>query len=143
MIEDKLAQVGLSPPAASKPAFAYVPVTLHDGVAYVSGQLPKIEGEVRVFGKVGREVTLDAAGEEVRICVVQGLACLKEALGDLSHLRRVLKVTGFVASAPGSPRWSMRLRNCARSFLGSAVGMPVSQSASPNCHATLRLRSNS
>jgi enamine deaminase RidA (YjgF/YER057c/UK114 family) len=49
MIEDKLAQVGLSPPAASKPAFAYVPVTLHDGVAYVSGQLPKIDGEVRVL----------------------------------------------------------------------------------------------
>jgi enamine deaminase RidA (YjgF/YER057c/UK114 family) len=53
MIEDKLAQVGLSPPAASKPAFAYVPVTLHDGVAYVSGQLPKIDGEVRVFARSG------------------------------------------------------------------------------------------
>ena len=46
-IEDKLAQVGLSLPAAAKPAFAYVPVTLHDGVAYVSGQLPKIDGQVR------------------------------------------------------------------------------------------------
>jgi enamine deaminase RidA (YjgF/YER057c/UK114 family) len=80
MIEDKLAQVGLSPPAASKPAFAYVPVTLHDGVAYVSGQLPKIEGEVRVFGKVGREVTLDAAGEEVRICVVQGWPASRKRL---------------------------------------------------------------
>jgi len=101
MIEDKLAQVGLIPPAASKPAFAYVPVTLHDGVAYVNGQLPKIDGEVRVFGKVGREVTLDAAREEARTCVLQALACLKEALGDLSRLRRVLKVTGFVASAPG------------------------------------------
>jgi hypothetical protein len=61
MIEDKLAQVGLSLPTAAKPAFAYVPVALRDGVAYLSGQLPKIDGEVRVFGKVGREVTLDAA----------------------------------------------------------------------------------
>jgi hypothetical protein len=52
MIEDKLAQAGLILPKAAKPAFAYVPVTLHDGVAYVSGQLPKIDGEVRVFGKV-------------------------------------------------------------------------------------------
>ncbi len=43
MIEDKLAQVGLGLPAAAKPAFAYVPVTLHDGVGYVSGQLPKID----------------------------------------------------------------------------------------------------
>ena len=101
MIEDKLAQVGLILPKAAKPAFAYVPVTLHDGVAYVSGQLPKIDGEVRVFGKVGREVTLDAARKEARICVLQALACLKEALGDLSRVRRVLKVTGFIASAPG------------------------------------------
>ena len=53
MIEDKLAQVGLILPKAAKPTFAYVPVTLHDGVAYVSGQLPKIDGEVRVVGKVG------------------------------------------------------------------------------------------
>ena len=65
MIEDKLAQVGLSPPAASKPAFAYVPVTLHDRVAYVSGQSPKIDGEVRVFGKVGREVTPDAGARSI------------------------------------------------------------------------------
>jgi enamine deaminase RidA (YjgF/YER057c/UK114 family) len=65
MIEDKLAQVGLIPPAASKPAFAYVPVTLHDGVAYVNGQLPKIDGEVRVFGKVGREVTPDAGARSI------------------------------------------------------------------------------
>src|ERR1700729_2324493 len=101
MIEDKLAQAGLILPKAAKPAFAYVPVTLHDGVAYVSGQLPKIDGEVRVFGKVGREVTLDAARKEARVCALQALACLKEALGDLSRLRRVLKVTGFVASAQG------------------------------------------
>jgi enamine deaminase RidA (YjgF/YER057c/UK114 family) len=90
-----------APSKAGTKHLAYVPVTLHDGVAYVSGQLPKIDGEVRVFGKVGREVTLDAARKEARICVLQALACLKEALGDLSRLHRVLKVTGFVASAPG------------------------------------------
>ena len=64
MIEDTLAQIGLILPEAAKPTFAYAPVTLHDGVAYVSGQLPKIDGEVKVFGKVGREVTLDTAREE-------------------------------------------------------------------------------
>ena len=47
MIEEKLAQIGLILPKAAKPAFAYVAVTLHDGVAYISGQLPKIDGEVR------------------------------------------------------------------------------------------------
>lgn len=120
-IEDKLAQVGLSLPAAAKPAFAYVPVTLHDGVAYVSGQLPKIDGQVKVFGKVGREVTLDAAREQARICVLQALACLKEALGDLSRLRRVLKVTGFVASAPGFNEQA-KVIDAASELLGELLG---------------------
>ena len=102
MIEDKLAQVGLRLPAAAKPSFAYATVTLHDGVGYVSGQLPKIDGEVRVFGKVGREVTLDAARKEARVCALQALACLKEALGDLSRLRRVLPL--FASSAPARTR---------------------------------------
>jgi enamine deaminase RidA (YjgF/YER057c/UK114 family) len=115
MIDDKLARVGLILPKAAKPTFAYVPVTLHDGVAYVSGQLAKIDGEVRAVGKVGREVTLDAARKEARVCTLQALACLKEALGDLSRLRRVLKLTGFVASAPGfneQPKVIDAARNC-------------------------------
>jgi enamine deaminase RidA (YjgF/YER057c/UK114 family) len=76
-------------------------VTTHAGVAYVSGQLPKVDGEVRLHGKVGAEVSLDQAREQARICVLQGLACLAAELGDLSRIRRVLKVNGFVASASG------------------------------------------
>jgi hypothetical protein len=107
MIEDKLAQVGLRLPAAAKPSFAYAAVTLHDGVGYVSGQLPKIDGEVRVFGKVGREVTLDAAREEARTCVLQALACLQ------GSARRP------VASAPGAEgdglrRFGARLQRAAQ-----------------------------
>jgi len=101
MIAERLKSLGLTLPTAAQPTFNYTPVTLHRGVAYVSGQLPKVDGEVRVFGKVGREVSLETAREEARICVLQGLACLADALGDLARIDRVLKVTGFVASAPG------------------------------------------
>jgi enamine deaminase RidA (YjgF/YER057c/UK114 family) len=101
MIEQRLAQLGLTLPAPAQPSFNYVPVTTHAGVAYVSGQLPKVDGEVRVHGKVGAQVSLEQAREQARICVLQALACLAAELGDLSRLRRVLKVTGFVASAPG------------------------------------------
>lgn len=101
MIEQKLAALGLTLPAAAKPSFNYVPVTTHAGVAYVSGQLPKVDGEVRLFGKVGAEVSLEQAREQARICVLQGLACLAAELGDLARITQVLKVTGFVASAPG------------------------------------------
>jgi enamine deaminase RidA (YjgF/YER057c/UK114 family) len=100
-IEQRLADLGLALPAAAKPSFNYVPVVLHDGVAYVSGQMPKVDGEVRVHGKVGAQVSLEQAREQARICVLQALACLKLELGDLARITKVLKVTGFVASAAG------------------------------------------
>ena len=101
MIAQRLAELGIVLPDAASPSFNYVPVTLHRGLAHVSGQLPKVDGEVRVFGKVGAEVDLETARREARICILQGLACLDAALGSLDRVERILKVGGFVASAPG------------------------------------------
>jgi enamine deaminase RidA (YjgF/YER057c/UK114 family) len=101
MIEDRLNALGLALPEAATPSFNYLPVTLHGGVAYVAGQLPKVDGEVRVRGKAGREVDVDTARSEARICILQGLACLRAALGSLDRVEQVLKVNGYVASAPG------------------------------------------
>lgn len=101
MIEQRLSELGLVLPDAASPSFNYVPVALHGGLAYLAGQLPKVDGEVRVQGKAGGAVSLDAARGEARICVLQGLACLKRALGSLDRVERILKVTGFVASAAG------------------------------------------
>jgi enamine deaminase RidA (YjgF/YER057c/UK114 family) len=58
-------------------------------------------GEVVKAGKVGREVSVEHAQNAARICILQGLACLKQALGSLDQVKRILKVTGFVASAQG------------------------------------------
>jgi enamine deaminase RidA (YjgF/YER057c/UK114 family) len=88
-------------PEPAKPSFNYLPVTLHRGVAYVAGQLPKVDGVIRVQGKVGNQVNIDTAREEARICILQGLACLKSALGSLDRIEQVLKINGYVASAPG------------------------------------------
>ncbi len=101
MIAQRLTQLGLVLPAPAAPSFNYVPVVLHQGIAYVSGQVPKVDGEVRVFGKVGRDVDLETARGEARICILQGLACLEAALGSLDRVERILKINGFVASAPG------------------------------------------
>ncbi len=101
MIERKLAELGLHLPEAAKPSFLYVPVVVHGNVAYVSGQLPKVGGDVRTSGKVGAEVSTDDAQEAARICVLQALAVLREALGSLDRVERVLKMNGYVASAPG------------------------------------------
>lgn len=101
MIEDRLRAMGLALPEAATPSFSYLPVTLHRGVAYVAGQLPKVDGEVRVRGKVGRDVDLETARGEARICALQGLACLQGALGSLDRVEQILRVNGYVASAPG------------------------------------------
>lgn len=100
-VEARLAELGLSLPAAAAPAFNYVPVTVWGDLAFVSGQLPKVDGEVRVRGKVGADVSPEEAREAARICALQALACLRQELGSLERVERVVKVTGFVASAPG------------------------------------------
>ena len=100
MIEKKLAELGIVLPAAATPAFQYVPVTIHERLAFVSGQLPR-QGESLVTGKVGGDVDLEQAREAARLCILQGLACLIPVLGSLDRVEKILKVTGFVASAPG------------------------------------------
>lgn len=101
MIDKRLETLGILLPEPAVPSFNYTPVTLHRGVAYVAGQLPKVDGEVRVHGKVGGDVGLEIARGEARICVLQALACLRSALGSLDSIEQVLKVNGYVASAPG------------------------------------------
>jgi len=100
MILDKLAELGLVLPPAVPPAFQYLPVTVHERLAFVSGQLPR-KGEGFVIGKLGAEVSLEQGKEAARLCILQALACLNGALGTLEKIERILKLTGFVASAPG------------------------------------------
>jgi enamine deaminase RidA (YjgF/YER057c/UK114 family) len=100
-IEARLAAEGHSLPEATAPAFQYVAVVVHGGLAYVSGQIPRAGGQVLMTGKVGAEVSLTQAQRAAQACVLQALAQLKAELGDLGRVSRILKVTGFVASAPG------------------------------------------
>src|SRR5258708_7920812 len=100
MIRKKLLDLGIELPTAVTPAFQYVPVTIHERLAFVSGQLPR-HGDALVTGKVGGDVDLEQAREAARLCILQGLACLNQALGSLDRIDRILKLTGFVASAPG------------------------------------------
>lgn len=96
----RLAELGLTLPAPAVPTYDYVPVTRYGDLLFVSGQLPKEDGAVRITGRVADEVGLDAAREAARVCVLQGLACAAAETGGLDGIARVLRVTGFVASAP-------------------------------------------
>ncbi|MCC7547140.1 MAG: RidA family protein [Burkholderiales bacterium] len=100
-IEDNLRKLGLRLPEPVAPAFQYVAVVVEDGLAWVSGQIPRDGNRILYTGKVGAEISLEQAREAARACVLQGLSQLKDALGGFERVRRMVKVTGFVASAPG------------------------------------------
>jgi enamine deaminase RidA (YjgF/YER057c/UK114 family) len=95
-----LAELGLVLPDAAQPTFNYVPVVVEGGFAFVSGQLPKVDGEVRRQGRLGDTVTMDEGREAARICALQALACLQQALGSIDRVARIVRLSGFVASTP-------------------------------------------
>lgn len=100
-IERRLEELGLELPEAVAPLYSYVPVMIHQGVAYVSGQVPRVNGEIPYPGKVGKDVTIEQARELAELCVLKGLSSLKTEIGNLDNLEQVLKVTGYVQTAPG------------------------------------------
>lgn len=100
-IEARLNELRISLPPARKPAFAYVPVVVEGGLAWVSGQLPWRLDDLRAAGKLGAAIDIETGQDCARLCLLNGLAVLREALGSLDRVRRIVKVTGFVASAPG------------------------------------------
>lgn len=100
-IAARLTELGLALPPSRAPAFAYVPVVVESGLAWVSGQLPWAGDGLRAAGKVGGTVDQATAQACARDCILNGLAVLAEAIGSLDRVRRIVKVVGFVASAPG------------------------------------------
>ena len=97
---DKLKKMGLILPPPAKPAFNYVPVAILGDLAFVSGQLPWDNGQIKTVGSLGATVSVDQGKEAARICALQSLACLAQALGSIDRIARIVKLTGFVQSSP-------------------------------------------
>lgn len=91
--------MGLELPAVSAPKGAYTPAVRSAGLVQVSGQIPLTDGRVTVEGKVGAEVSAELARELSRQCALAALAAVDSVAG-LHHVTRVVKVVGYVASAP-------------------------------------------
>ncbi|MCV7132866.1 RidA family protein [Mycobacterium hodleri] len=99
-ILERLAELGVELPAVVAPLAAYVPAVRTGTLVYTSGQLPMIDGELPKAGKVGAEVTAEEAKDLARTCALNALAAV-HALVGVDSVVRVVKVVGFVASAPG------------------------------------------
>jgi enamine deaminase RidA (YjgF/YER057c/UK114 family) len=98
---ERLAALGLTLPPVAAPVAAYVPAVRTGMYVYTSGQLPTVDGKLPAVGKVGDEVSAQDAAGMARTCALNALAAAASAAGGLEAIRRIVKVTGFVASAPG------------------------------------------
>ncbi|MER8003379.1 RidA family protein [Streptomyces sp. NPDC004749] len=120
-VETALAGLGLTLPEVVPPLAAYQPAVRTGAYVYTAGQLPMVDGELPATGKVGAEVTPEEARKLAEICALNALAAVKSVVGDLDRVARIVKVVGFVASAPdftGQPG----VLNGASELLGRAFG---------------------
>lgn len=120
-IDDRLAELSITLAEPAAPAGAYVPALLDGDHVLTSGQLPLVDGGLPVTGHVGAEVDPEQAKEMARLCAINALAAIRSVVGDLDRVEQVVKVVGFVSSAPdftGQPG----VINGASELLGEVFG---------------------
>ncbi|SDK02276.1 Enamine deaminase RidA, house cleaning of reactive enamine intermediates, YjgF/YER057c/UK114 family [Nocardioides sp. YR527] len=133
--EEVLAELGLSVPEVVPPVAAYIPALRTGDYVFTSGQLPMKDGALLSTGKLGGEVSPEEGVAAAQQCALNALAAVKAEIGDLSLVKRVVKVTCFVASTPDFTA-QPSIANGASELLGkvfgdagrhtrSAVGVPV------------------
>ena len=96
----KLRELGLDLPPVVAPVAAYVPAVQTGNVVYVSGQVPMVDGQLAASGKVGDGVSPEHAKDLAQRCALNALAAIDSLVG-LERVVKVVKLVGFVASAPG------------------------------------------
>jgi enamine deaminase RidA (YjgF/YER057c/UK114 family) len=133
--EERLAELGLAVPEVAAPVAAYIPAVRSGQHVFTSGQLPMQSGQLMATGKVGGEVTEEEAVACARQCALNALAAVRAEVGELSAVKRVVKVVAYVASTPdftGQPRVANGVSELLGEVFGesgrharSAVGVPV------------------
>ena len=119
--EDRLRELGLELPPAPRPVGAYVPAVRTGNLVFVSGQLPMAGGSLLATGHVGREVSLELAQACARQAALNALAVVAAEIGGLAGVRRIVRITGHVASSPGFADQA-RVLNAASELLVEVFG---------------------
>jgi enamine deaminase RidA (YjgF/YER057c/UK114 family) len=99
-VEETLKKLKIVIPEPPVPIGAYLPATRGGDLIFVSGVLPMVEGSLIHKGKLGLELGLEDGYEAARVACLNALAIVRAELGNLDEIRRIVKVTGYVASAP-------------------------------------------
>jgi len=128
VVEDRLAELGLTVPDVSAPLAAYVPAVVSGSYVYTSGQLPMVAGTLQATGRLGAEIEVDEGAVLAQLCALNAIAAIKNVIGDLDRVVQVVRVTGFVASTPEFTSQPAVI-NGASNLLGTAFGGAHSRSA--------------
>lgn len=97
---ERLRELGIQLPEVAKPLAAYVPATRVGNQIWTSGQLPLVDGTIRVTGRLGAGVSLAQGTEAARICLLNALAAVAKQAGGVDRITRIVKILVFVASDP-------------------------------------------
>jgi len=96
----RMQELGLELPRVPMPAASYVPAVRTGSLVFTAGQVSFEDGEIRVTGTVGDAVSLEEAQHAARLCALNALAAAASEVGGLDRISRIIKVVGYVASAP-------------------------------------------
>ena len=121
-IVDQLAKLGVELPEPPVPVASYVGFVKHNGLVFVSGQLPMVAGSLSHTGLLGADVSVEEGAAAARNCAINILAQIKVACdGDLERIERCVRLGGFVASTPDFTDHP-KVINGASDFMGEALG---------------------
>jgi enamine deaminase RidA (YjgF/YER057c/UK114 family) len=99
--ERKLTDLGITLPPPPKPVATYIPSVLAGDLLFLSGVIPFRDGRLVFAGKLGRELTVEQGYDAAKLALLNALAIIRQELGTLDRVKRIVRMTGHVASAEG------------------------------------------
>jgi len=100
-VEERLGELGIKIPDIQAPLGSYKPASITGNLIFISGQLPLREGRLLFQGKVGSDLTVEEGKQAAMASAVNAIAVMSKELGGLGRIKKIVKLTGYVASAPG------------------------------------------
>jgi len=120
-VEERLKELGVEIPESPNPLGSYKPAVISGNFIFVSGQLPLKRGKLMCEGKVGAEVSIEDGVQASRLAAINSLSIMRSELGSLDRVRKIVKITGYVASADGF-NMQARVINGASDFFYDVFG---------------------
>jgi enamine deaminase RidA (YjgF/YER057c/UK114 family) len=99
--DEKLVELGLTLPVPPRPVATYVPAVRVGDLLFLSGVLPSRDGQLIMTGKLGEALSIEQGMEAAKVSILNALAIVKSEVGSLDRIKRIVKMVGHIASAPG------------------------------------------